>query len=58
MSTFIPIRKLFAYTIVALCLIFITFMAAQALAQTEAQDEEVQMGQEVFNELKAKGEII
>jgi predicted Zn-dependent protease len=27
-------------------------------AQTSNQDEEVQMGQEVFNELKAKGEII
>jgi predicted Zn-dependent protease len=27
-------------------------------AQTSSQDDEVQMGQEVFNELKAKGEII
>ena len=26
--------------------------------QAQDQDEEVQMGQEVFNELKAKGEII
>jgi beta-barrel assembly-enhancing protease len=29
-----------------------------AAAQDQNQDEEVQMGQEVFNELKAKGEII
>src|SRR3974390_2585747 len=29
-----------------------------AAAQQQNQDEEVQMGQEVFNELKAKGEII
>jgi Zn-dependent protease with chaperone function len=45
-------------TIIALCLIFPTLMTAQALAQTEGQDEKMQMGQEVFNELKAKGEII
>jgi predicted Zn-dependent protease len=29
-----------------------------AAAQKQDQDEEVQMGQEVFNELKAKGEIV
>jgi predicted Zn-dependent protease len=32
--------------------------AMNAAAQQANQDEEVQMGQEVFNELKAKGEII
>src|SRR5215467_4278886 len=32
--------------------------AANVAAQEKNQDEEVQMGQEVFNELKAKGEII
>jgi predicted Zn-dependent protease len=32
--------------------------AANATAQQKDQDEEVQMGQEVFNELKAKGEIV
>jgi len=31
---------------------------ANASAQQQNQDEEVQLGQEVFNELKAKGEII
>jgi predicted Zn-dependent protease len=30
----------------------------QSTNQTQGQDEELQMGQEVFNELKAKGEII
>jgi beta-barrel assembly-enhancing protease len=39
---------------VALCLA----AAANAAAQQRNQDEEVQMGQEVFNELKAKGEIV
>ena len=37
---------------------FPALMAAQALAQTQPQDDEVQMGQEFFNELKVKGEII
>jgi predicted Zn-dependent protease len=44
---------LFAAT-VALCLA----ARVNASAQVQQQDEEVQMGQEVFNELKAKGEII
>jgi predicted Zn-dependent protease len=38
----------------ALCLA----AAAHAAAQQQNQDQEVQMGQEVFNELKAKGEIV
>ena len=47
---------------VALCLA-VNHAAAQqqnpnASAQQQNQDEEVQLGQEVFNELKAKGEII
>ena len=58
MSIFIAIRKLCVYTIAAFCLIFPIFIAAQAWAQEQAEDEEVQMGQEVFNELKAKREII
>jgi predicted Zn-dependent protease len=58
MSAFIPFRKLFVYIVSALCLILPTFAMAQALAQTQPRDEEVQMGQEVFNELKAKGEIV
>jgi beta-barrel assembly-enhancing protease len=47
---------------VALCLVVTDASAQQqnsnASAQQQNQDEEVQLGQEVFNELKAKGEII
>src|SRR5579864_4453631 len=38
----------------ALCLVAVV----NAAAQQQNQDEEVQMGQEVFNQLKAKGEIV
>jgi beta-barrel assembly-enhancing protease len=49
------LRKAFFYTIAAaLCLAAV----GTASAQGKNQDDEVQMGQEVFNELKAKGEII
>jgi len=48
-----------AYAITAGCLIFGGgVIQAQTPAGAQAQDEELQMGQEVFNELKAKGEII
>jgi beta-barrel assembly-enhancing protease len=47
---------------VALCLVVSDASAQQqnsnASAQQHNQDEEVQLGQEVFNELRAKGEII
>jgi predicted Zn-dependent protease len=47
---------------VALCLVVSDACAQQqnsnASAQQQNQDEEEQLGQEVFNELKAKGEII
>ena len=47
---------------VALCLVVSDASAqrqnSNASAQQQNQDEEVQLGQEVFNELKAKGEII
>jgi beta-barrel assembly-enhancing protease len=45
-------RMSFKNAIVLLCL------AAAATAAGQSQDDELQMGQEVFNELKAKGEII
>src|SRR5215470_10267424 len=41
-------------SIAAICLAVL----GTAAAQKQSEDEEVQMGQEVFNELKAKGEII
>jgi beta-barrel assembly-enhancing protease len=49
------LRKRFSFLVTAaLCFA----AAANASAQQQNQDEEVQMGQEVFNELKAKGEIV
>ena len=55
MKTIPAVRKWFLLIgTAALCLTAV----ADAAAQQQNQDEEVQMGQEVFNELKAKGEII
>ena len=49
------LRKVFLYSsAAALCIA----AAGNVVAQQQNQDEEVQLGQEVFNELKAKGEII
>ena len=49
------LRKVFLHTVAAvLCLV----ATGNVPALGQNQDEEVQMGQEVFNELKAKGEII
>jgi predicted Zn-dependent protease len=58
MSALIPFRKVLAYALFSLCLILPTVAAGQAPSNTQSQDEEVQMGQEVFDQLKAKGEII
>src|SRR5450755_1548318 len=55
MKAFVPLRKTLLCTIAAaICL----SAQGNATAQAQNQDEEVQMGQEVFNELKAKGELI
>jgi len=55
-------RAFLIISAVALCLVSSDASAQQqnsnASAQQQNQDEEVQLGQEVFNELKAKGEII
>src|ERR1700692_4798870 len=48
-------RHWFLIAAAALCL---PAAGLPAAAQQQSQDQEVQMGQEVFNELKAKGEII
>jgi predicted Zn-dependent protease len=50
-------KALLNTTAAALCLAGIANPTRSA-AQDQNQDQEVQMGQEVFNELKAKGEII
>src|SRR5208283_2595618 len=49
------LRRLLLIAAAALCL---PAVGTPTVAQQQNQDEEVQMGQEVFNELKAKGEII
>src|SRR5579859_2182722 len=41
-----------------LCLVAVAITGGQPAAEGQGQDEEQQMGQEVFNELKAKGEIV
>jgi beta-barrel assembly-enhancing protease len=56
MNAFELLRKGLLYTVAAaLCLVVGNAAAAQ---QQDQDDVEVQMGQEVFNELKAKGEIV
>src|SRR5271166_3864044 len=55
-------RSLLCVTVAALSLTGVgtsrVRLAAQTQTQKADQDEEVQMGQEVFDDLKAKGEII
>ena len=48
----------FLNAIGVLCLVAIAITCGQSADQGQGQDEEQQMGQQVFNELKAKGEII
>src|SRR5271168_3900695 len=59
MNAFGLLRKTFLQSAVAvLCLAGVGMAQTSSGSQGQNQDEEVQMGQEVFNELKAKGEII
>ena len=58
MLAFKPIRKLSLYAVAVLFPLLAQSARAQSAAAAQTQDAEVQMGQEVFNELKAKGEII
>jgi predicted Zn-dependent protease len=51
-------RKVFLYAIAAACLAWVGASAPSAVGQASDQDEELQMGQEVFDQLKAKGEIV
>ena len=54
-----PVRRVLLFAIVAaICIALFVRARAPLAAQVTDQDEEVQMGQEVFNELKAKGEIV
>jgi predicted Zn-dependent protease len=59
MNTREPVRSVFLFEIVvAICIALFGSTRASLAAQDTNQDEEFQMGQEVFNELKAKGEIV
>src|SRR5271157_1340507 len=57
MNAFDLRRKATVYVSAALCLAWLV-NASPLAAQAQSQDEEQQLGQEVFNELKAKGEIV
>jgi len=46
------------YISIALLCVVSLVSATRSAAQAQTQDEELQLGQEVFNELKAKGEIV
>src|SRR6266436_1950568 len=52
------LRSSFLSVIAVLCLVAGVIAGGQSAAAGQNQDDELQMGQEVFNELKAKGEII
>jgi predicted Zn-dependent protease len=59
MKTFKLVQKVLLHaSIVALCLAGLDLGTVPAAAQGNNQDEEVEMGQEVFEALKAKGEIV
>lgn len=52
------LRSSFRNAIAVLCLVAVAMPGGQSADKGQGKDEELQMGQEVFNELKAKGEII
>jgi predicted Zn-dependent protease len=52
------LRPLLLYPFAALCLVALAMASALSAPEGQGQDDELQMGQEVFNELKARGEII
>lgn len=51
-------RNTILYVSVAIVCLTSVVNVSRLAAQAQTQDEELQLGQEVFNELKAKGEII
>ncbi len=51
-------RRLFMAATPALCFALASCSSPQSAPQGQNGDDEIQMGQEVFNELKAKGEIV
>jgi predicted Zn-dependent protease len=53
-----PPRILPLNALALVCLLTVAIGVSRSAAQGLGSDEELQMGQQVFNELKAKGEII
>jgi predicted Zn-dependent protease len=53
-----PLQPSFLNAIAVLCLLVVAIAGGRPAGQGQGQDDELQMGQEVFNELKAKGEIV
>lgn len=56
--TVVASKKFRVLSLIAAAALCLPAVGIPATAQQQNQDEEVQMGEEVFNELKAKGEII
>jgi predicted Zn-dependent protease len=52
------LRSSLLHAILLVCLLVVTAACARSKPEPETQDIEPQMGQEVFDELKAKGEIV
>lgn len=50
--------ELLRKTLLYITVVAMSITAAGGFAQDQSQDDEVRLGQEVFNELKAKGEIV
>ncbi len=51
-------RTSFLNAIAVLCVVAVASIGGQTPEKEQGHDEELQMGQEVFNQLKAKGEIV
>ena len=51
-------RTSFLSAIAVLCVVAVAAVGGQAPDKGQGPDEELQMGQEVFNQLKVKGEIV
>src|SRR5262245_3948634 len=52
------LRRSFPFAIAVLCLAATATVGSSSADQGQGEDTELQLGQEVFNNLKAKGEII
>ena len=56
--TYKLLRRSLLYLVAVLCLMVATIAGAKAATESQKGDDELRTGQEVFNKLKAKGEIV